>query len=47
MFIIAISWGDLQGACSIVGMMIMWNGGIKAIKAQFINYANFVQVVAF
>ena len=46
-FIIALSWGGMGGACSIVGMMTTWNNGIKAAKAQFTNYANFGLVVAF
>ena len=33
--------GDLQGAFSIVGMIIMWNGGIKAAKAIFTNLCKF------
>ena len=43
----ALSWGDLQEACSIVRIVIMWNDGIKDIKALFSKYANFALVIAF
>ena len=44
---IALSWFDLQGAHSVVGMIIIWNDGIKAAKALLTDYANFALVVAF
>ena len=35
----ALSWGHLQGASSIVGMKITWNNDIKGTKV-FYSYAN-------
>ena len=37
------SWGDLQGAHTIVGMKIMWHYGVKAAKALY-SYCVFLHL---
>ena len=43
----ALSWGDLQGAYSIVKMKIMWNNCVKATKALYSYCKFFALVTAF